>query len=66
MSAALKRLGIGICGGFMGNPVITTIFPVSGDTSPGSFYAVNSRHFFTILSDTPFPSQYYGTCKVLE
>lgn len=46
-----------------GNLIVTTVFgdhALSGDR----FAAVSSRHIATFTS--PFPSQYHGTCTILE
>jgi len=48
----------------MGNLNITTVFPnYAQETS--DFIAVTSRHL-SIPGSSPLPSQYHGTCKVLE
>jgi len=42
----------------------TTIFPQYAKGT-NDFIVVHSRHFIGLLGD-PMPSQYHGTCKVIE
>jgi len=46
-----------------GNMNFTTIFPYSQPPRSETFIFVRSRHFFI---RGPFPSQYHGTCRILQ
>ncbi len=48
----------------MGSTNVTTVFAAYDSPSSQKFVAVQSRHQLIIVD--PFPSQYHGTCVVLE
>ena len=51
----------------LGSPNMTTVFAWSPANDSDQFVAVTSRHVAGVLGSTsPFPSQFYGTCRILN